>query len=89
MLATVQELAAEWGLFYVAFLFMACERRANLAIVDSKFLCEALDDADGDIDAAAKIFNDRRFNRVRSFQDWQLVRFLLIDIEEMDLVHRH
>ena len=56
--------------------------------MNSKFLYEALDDAD-DINAAAKIFNDRRFNRMRSFQDWQLVRFLLIDIEEMDLVHRH
>ena len=77
----MQELAAEWGLFYLTFLFMADECRANLAILDSKLLCEALEDADGDIDAAAKIFNDRRFNRVRSFQDWQLVRFLLIDID--------
>ena len=62
--------------------------RANLAIVDSKVLYEALDDAEGDIDAAAKIFNDRRFNRVRSFQDWQLVCFPLIDLVRIALVHR-
>ena len=47
--------------------------RANAAITDSAVLDDALDRADGDLDAVGKIFNDLRFEDVRALQDMQMV----------------
>ena len=49
--------------------------RANVGITDSAVLDEALDRADGDLEAAGKIFNDLRFEDVRALQDMQMVTF--------------
>ena len=44
-----------------------------MAITDSAVLDEALDRADGDLEAVGKIFNDLRFEDVRALQDLQMV----------------
>ena len=47
-----------------------------MAITDLEVLDEALDRADGDLDAVGKIFNDLRFEDVRALQDMQMVTSL-------------
>ena len=46
-----------------------------MEITDSAVLDEALDRADGDLEAAGKIFHDLRFEDVRALQDIQMVTF--------------
>ena len=47
--------------------------RANGGITDSAVLDEALDRADGDLEAVGKIFHDLRFEDVRALQNMQMV----------------
>ena len=48
--------------------------RENMALTDSGVLYEALEKAEGNVDAVGEIFNDLRWTDMRALQDLQIVR---------------